>query len=156
MGLGELVPYIPCPCPDIVTNWQSIPPEQLPSPPIGWASQVPCIGLAGFADYLPGFQFPVPQSLAPGGGGLADYLPGFAFPVPQSLAAGGKGLADISQATAPGGLFSTLDVTQWGWGEWVVVFGGLYFVGSLLGDTKRAARKTVAAGKAAGRAFRGA
>jgi hypothetical protein len=95
---------------------------------------VPCIGLAGFADYLPGFQFPVPQSLAPGGGGLAD----------------------ISQATAPGGLFSTLDVTQWGWGEWVVVFGGLYFVGSLMGDTKRAVRKTTAASKAAGKAFRSA
>lgn len=134
MGFGQLVPYIPCPCPDIVTTWQSVPSGQLPPPPVGWASQVPCGGMAGFADYLPSFLYPVPQQLADGGGGLAD----------------------ISQATAPGGLFSTLDLTQWGWGEWVVVFGGLYFVGSLMGDTKRAARKTAAAGRAAGKAFRGA
>jgi len=55
------------------------------------------------------------------------------------------------------GLFDSMDFTTWGWSEWGMVAGGLYLLGSVLGDvgrTKRKISKTVRArqSKAARRA----
>jgi len=47
------------------------------------------------------------------------------------------------------GLFSTSDISQWGWGEWVTIAGGIWVLGSALGDVKRAGRAGQRAYKAA-------
>jgi hypothetical protein len=39
------------------------------------------------------------------------------------------------------GLFDSMDISTWGVGEWGIVALGLYLVGSLMGDTKRATKK---------------
>ena len=45
------------------------------------------------------------------------------------------------------GIFDTADFTQWGWGEWLTIGAGVYFVLSLAGDTSRAVKTTHRASK---------
>jgi hypothetical protein len=45
------------------------------------------------------------------------------------------------------GLFDTADFTTWGWGEWLTIGAGVYFVLSLAGDTSRAVKSTRKASK---------
>ena len=57
---------------------------------------------------------------------------------------GGCGSHGVGQATGGGvlgsGLFSSTDVSTWGWGEWAGVAAALYLGSSLLGDVGRGAK----------------
>jgi hypothetical protein len=118
-GLAEYISLIPCPYPPIVAEWGSID-EQLVSTftPAGF-TQRDCFR------------------------GMGDVVGGWNFSTPQMIASGGRGLGDIT-LTAPDGYFSTLDFSQWGIAEWGSVLAGLYFVTSLISDTKRGYKKVKA------------
>jgi hypothetical protein len=52
----------------------------------------------------------------------------------------------VGQATGTGilgtGLFSSTDISSWGWGEWLGVAAAVYLGSSLLGDVGRGAKAT--------------
>ena len=126
-GLAEYISFEHCPYPPIVQEWGAID-EQLVSTftPAGF-TQRDCFH------------------------GLGDIVGGWNFDTPQTINSAGTGLGDLT-FTAPDGYFSTGDMSQWGMAEWGTVIGGVYMLFSLIGDTKRTARKT----KRAARAFRSA
>jgi len=61
------------------------------------------------------------------------------------------GVGQTSAGLFGTGLFSSSDPTQWGWGEWATIGGGLYVAGSLFGDLKGAGRRAGKAYRAAAR-----
>jgi hypothetical protein len=130
-GLAEYIAFPPCPYPPIVGEWDSIPDAQV-------------------ATFTPP-DFQVRDCYQ----GMGDYLTGWSTGL-QSLNANG-GLGDDSTTatigsmalTSPGGYFASGgDFSQWGIAEWGTVILGVYTGLSLIGDTKRAARKTRKAARA--------
>jgi len=49
------------------------------------------------------------------------------------------GMGQTSGGVLGTGLFSSTDISTWGWGEWLTVAAGVYLGGSLLGDVGRGA-----------------
>ena len=140
-GLADYIVYDPCPCPADAAYWASIPPGQLPPPPVGWASQTVDPSIVAEAAILNAAAAQKAQ-------GMGDYLSGFAYPVPQRLTPGGGGLGDIALVSPEGFFQGTVD--EWGIAEWGSILLGIYALGSLIGDAKRTGRRT----KKAYRAFR--
>jgi hypothetical protein len=149
----SLIPYFECQYPQVAALTS------------GQAASI--VNSGGMGDYLPNFNWPIPQYLKPGNiRGLGDYLTNFAWPIPQYLKPGnirglgccgcdrglGQGTITIGGATislsAPDGYFSTGDMSQWGLEEWATVGAGVYLLLSLWDDTKRHVRKTRKAAKA--------
>jgi hypothetical protein len=81
----------------------------------------------------------------------APHLKGFGCS--GGCSCGGKCKSGMGQASGPGlfgtGLFTSMDPSTWGWGEWLTGIAVLYVGSSLLGDVSRA-------GRATGAAYRGA
>jgi hypothetical protein len=77
--------------------------------------------------------------------GLGDYLQGFSFAVPQSLAPGNtRGLGSFTMdgtGLLGTGLFSGgLDLSTWGAGEWITILAGVWVLYSVFHTTAGAAR----------------
>ena len=68
-GLAEYLPIPSCPYPDIVSQWEAIPAQQVAGfTPEGFKTG-DCF--AGLGDYIPGWGVDL-QQIAPGGQGLGD------------------------------------------------------------------------------------
>jgi hypothetical protein len=93
--------------------------------------------------YPPPYDFLAPGNSRP--------MPPFVYP---ARGVGGCGCGGSCGGGCYGGLGlfdSGLDVSQWGLGEWAAVAVGVYVLGSLVGDTRRAGRR---AGRAVKSSYR--
>ena len=53
-----------------------------------------------------------------------------------------RNIRGVGQGLLNTGLFESGDMSTWGWGEYLVIAGGIYLVGSLFGDAKKVGRKS--------------
>jgi hypothetical protein len=123
-GIGQLVPYTECQYPQVVQGNASQIEAAIAAAPVNSS------GNQGLSDYIENFNWPIPQYLMPGnnrGLGCADC----------GGTCGGLGMA----LTAPNGLFSTDQISQWGIGEWGALGVGLYIFTAALPQVKKHAGK---------------
>jgi hypothetical protein len=81
--------------------------------------------------YPPPYDFLAPRNSAA--------VPPFVYPV-RGVGCGCSGSCGGACHGGLGLFDSGLDISQWGIGEWVAVALGVYLVGSVIGDTRRAGR----------------
>lgn len=81
--------------------------------------------------YPPPYDFLAPANAAPQSAPIL-------FPQGMSGCGGGCGCGGKCGHAGVGGFLDAFDFSQWEWTDWLMAIGGLYFISSLWGDTKRA------------------
>lgn len=170
------VPSFSCQVPQVLPFSQAQVSAALAAPAASSTGMGCCGCDQGMGDYVSGFRWPIPQYLTPGNPrGLGDYISNFRWPIPQYLKPGNSrllGMGDyinfrpvlpyqlprgMGDAISIGGFsINTISpegyfqgsITDWGIAEWGTIFGGIYVLGSLWGDTKKVVRKSRKAARA--------